>query len=452
MDLVLGFGHQGLAHRVRVLFEQREEFHFFPRGDFADEALEVGPHRNMAGPGLLLLSNVRPPPPEAAAWVASEPGLARHLQRTLWLDRGKAGEEDLRALAAAAAAAVAAAGVGGLRVVAAPTRLAGEVTDLLPEWVPLEPRAPSHLLCVARLPAGDVTAGQHGEWNGQSCPWAGQPTEGRAGRRRVAAAVAAAAAAAAAAEGRAPAEAGGAAAPADGPEAAAAEAAEAPEPRAVLPLLEVRYEYRWGLVPAEWGFAMRGEAPPERPFADAPASAVHKLDEALRMLGLHERAHHAAAAGAPQPWAIDLGAAPGAWTQHLVRCLGYAVAAVDPAELAPSVLELPAVRHVRALSEAAGPALEALLPAGGAELLVSDMCAHPVQAVKVLRPLLRLLRPGGLLVMTLKLPGVGRDRTGVVARVRRDLGPEVVESSVKAVWLLSNTACERTLIARRAHV
>jgi hypothetical protein len=207
---------------------------------------------------------------------------------------------------------------------------------------------------------------------------------------------------------------------------------ESPEPGAALPLAEVRYEYRWGLVPADWGFIMRGELPPGRSFADAPASAVHKLDEALRVracraplpqgaarcagrgrlvweddaprarraplanpqletprpppkqvLGLHECAHHAAAAGAPRPWAIDLGAAPGAWSQHLARCLGYAVAAVDPAELSPAVLELPAVRHVRARSEAAGPALEALLPPGGAELLVSDMCAHPVHAVKV---------------------------------------------------------------------
>lgn len=71
---------------------------------------------------------MHPPPPAAAAWVASEPGLTRHLQRSLWLERDRAGERDLPALAAAVAAAVARLEVGGLRVVAAPTRLVSELT------------------------------------------------------------------------------------------------------------------------------------------------------------------------------------------------------------------------------------------------------------------------------------------------------------------------------------
>jgi 23S rRNA U2552 (ribose-2'-O)-methylase RlmE/FtsJ len=44
---------------------------------------------------------------------------------------------------------------------------------------------------------------------------------------------------------------------------------------------------------------------------------------------------------------IDLGAAPGAWTEVLAEMTQEVVIAVDPAELSAACLALPNVRHVR---------------------------------------------------------------------------------------------------------
>lgn len=46
--------------------------------------------------------------------------------------------------------------------------------------------------------------------------------------------------------------------------------------------------------------------------------------------------------------------------------------------------------------------------AGGADLLVCDMNSHAAQTLRLLRQLLWLLRPGGLLLFTLKFFGSGR--------------------------------------------
>lgn len=521
--------------------------------------------------------------------------------------------------------------------------------------IPLEPRRPSHHLCVARLPAGgDLTAGQHGVWTGQDVPWAGQARMSRSARKEARRAAAAAAGDADAAAGEGPedpryipAASGGS----DAAAAAAAAAARSPAERAAVPL-----ELRWSIVPSDWGWLLPADTGARLSFTDAPASAVHKLDEALRVRGwggwgrsgkggclrpwgrCHPlgfaggaawplRAPSGQATGAaasasrvtvcqppPRPqllglappigerpcrWAIDLGASPGAWTQHLAGAYGYSVVAVDPGELAPAVLALPGVHHVRARAENAVGAAVALMAGaehggggggssggdtaadgdgsegGMAELLVCDMNMHPLDAAKVwvgrrlqssprsrrvpgsgcasrrhapptwrrccrtstrlhtaaatarrpqiMLPLLPLLAPGAQLVVTLKLPGSGRDRADLVSRVAARLvsggpyclqrcttphrlsaqwvgpasqracdgawaagawqaavtqawraralpwtartrttpalplpappapqGAAVDADSVKCAWLMSNTACERTLFARRA--
>lgn len=47
----------------------------------------------------------------------------------------------------------------------------------------------------------------------------------------------------------------------------------------------VTYEYRWSIVPASWGYIMYRHDHDNLPFRQAPGSAVHKLDEALRVRG-----------------------------------------------------------------------------------------------------------------------------------------------------------------------
>lgn len=122
------------------------------------------------------------------------------------------------------------------------------------------------MLCVARLPAGgDWTAGQNGQWDGQSCPWAGQAIIGRPGRQR-----------------RGQPDAG-----ADGPGGAAGgegAAASGGGGGGTTAARDVPHELRWSVVPAGWAWVMPA-APPEPQFAGAPGTAVRKLDEALRVRG-----------------------------------------------------------------------------------------------------------------------------------------------------------------------
>lgn len=163
MDLILGFGHQTLAHRVVVLWKESvaaaaaeapslpspsppspagggaaaaplslQLRPLFPP-DFADAALEVGPHRNHAGPGLAAFVNVRRAPAAVAAWIAHHPTLSRFVQRTIWLPRGPAAmppaaDGDVAALAAAVGLpGVLPAGLTGLRILPAPARLATSI-------------------------------------------------------------------------------------------------------------------------------------------------------------------------------------------------------------------------------------------------------------------------------------------------------------------------------------
>jgi len=83
----------------------------------------------MSGPCLIAFTNVRMEPAAAAAWIQSEPALSRHVQRTLWLRRGaRPVQDDVAALAAALNAAGAVPeGVTGLRIIAAPSKLAGQL-------------------------------------------------------------------------------------------------------------------------------------------------------------------------------------------------------------------------------------------------------------------------------------------------------------------------------------
>ena len=100
--------------------------------------------------------------------------------------------------------------------------------------------------------------------------------------------------------------------------------------------------------------------------------------------------------------ALDLGAAPGGWTRVLLE-RGARVTAVDPAELDPRVESDGRVLHYRGLSQ------EYLKEAGGKtfDLLVNDMRMDAFESVRVTREALPLLKSGGALVITLKLPEKG---------------------------------------------
>jgi hypothetical protein len=109
---------------------------------------------------------------------------------------------------------------------------------------------------------------------------------------------------------------------------------------------------------------------------------------------------------------VDLGAAPGAWTE-LLAARSKIVIAVDPAELSDQCAALSNVQHIKRTSEnAVGDVLDAL---GGhcVDIIVCDMVQHPRHCAACLKPLLKVLRPGGHAIMTCKFFGQARDRCGV---------------------------------------
>jgi len=157
--------------------------------------------------------------------------------------------------------------------------------------------------------------------------------------------------------------------------------------------------------------------------------------------------------------------------------------AVDPADLAPSCLALgPIVRHlrVRAGTEEATEKIREALGGGGGgaaagkadaneqqqqqqpasvpppspplpqvELITCDANTHPkITLERLVLPLLPHLKPGGLLVMTLKLHGTGRRRGRSTALCNHLLGKAGMAPGA-ALWLLANTNQERTYVARK---
>lgn len=107
---------------------------------------------------------------------------------------------------------------------------------------------------------------------------------------------------------------------------------------------------------------------------------------------------------------IDLGAAPGAWTEVLSAQTEELVIAVDPAELSDACLVLSNVCHVKKNSKTAVDEISRLLQGRPVDIIVCDMNMLPHLCAACVEPLLQFLVPGGYLIMSCKLMGNGRDR------------------------------------------
>jgi 23S rRNA (cytidine2498-2'-O)-methyltransferase len=105
--------------------------------------------------------------------------------------------------------------------------------------------------------------------------------------------------------------------------------------------------------------------------------------------------------------ALDLGAAPGGWTRVLRRH-ALRVVAVDPADLHPLIESDPAVVHVRQTAGECLPTREQF------DVILNDMRMDADGSVRLMILAADSLKPAGLAVMTLKLPG--QRRAQVVAR------------------------------------
>ena len=95
--------------------------------------------------------------------------------------------------------------------------------------------------------------------------------------------------------------------------------------------------------------------------------------------------------------AIDLGASPGGWTR-ILRQRGFTVWAVDPAPLDARIAHDPDVHHVRSTANRYLGTTDLV-----ADLVVNDMRMEPGLSSALMVEAARRVRPGGMMVQTLKV-------------------------------------------------
>lgn len=133
--------------------------------------------------------------------------------------------------------------------------------------------------------------------------------------------------------------------------------------------------------------------------------------------------------------ALDLGASPGGWSR-ILRGYGMNVVAVDPADLDPRLQTDSGIRHVRTTSN---PYLEETRETF--DLIVNDMRMDPAMSAGLMVKAAEHLKPGGMMIVVLKL-----SRYGAVGATRNavDRLSEVVD--VRFVRQLHHNRNEVTIV------
>jgi 23S rRNA (cytidine2498-2'-O)-methyltransferase len=104
--------------------------------------------------------------------------------------------------------------------------------------------------------------------------------------------------------------------------------------------------------------------------------------------------------------ALDLGAAPGGWTR-ILRRHAMQVIAIDPADLHPSIESDPAITHQRQL---AMDYLSSTKASHQFDVVLNDMRMDARDSARLMAQAASYMKPGCLVVMTLKLPGRGMQK------------------------------------------
>jgi 23S rRNA (cytidine2498-2'-O)-methyltransferase len=157
-----------------------------------------------------------------------------------------------------------------------------------------------------------------------------------------------------------------------------------------------------GAVPAREALSLApGGRRRMRRAGESPSRAAMKLEEALDGLPFEPGRGDVC---------VDLGAAPGGWTQRLVS-RGARVVAVDPAKLMPELASNPRVRHVQ-------ESAFAFAPEEPVDWLFCDMAWRPLEVAQLLA---KWGRRGWAshLVANIKLPM--KDKNPILLRVRHTL-------------------------------
>jgi 23S rRNA U2552 (ribose-2'-O)-methylase RlmE/FtsJ len=156
------------------------------------------------------------------------------------------------------------------------------------------------------------------------------------------------------------------------------------------------------------------------------------------------------ATAAEQQTCVDIGAAPGGWTELLSRSGNVRVVAVDPADLVAEVAERANVHHLRVLlrDAASFDTLRAALPARGASFLVCDMNVRPSTTAEIIVRMAGLLAPNARVAVTLKITVRSKAaRAEQEADAVAILAKSGVFEDIRVRWLFANTQHESTLTA-----
>lgn len=164
--------------------------------------------------------------------------------------------------------------------------------------------------------------------------------------------------------------------------------------------------------------------------------ASTKIEEALHIadLKLHQ-----------SMLVLDVGAAPGAWTEYLSRNVEIVVA-IDPGKLCAKA-QKSNVSHICKKVEDAHKELQDWTRERFFDLLVCDVNKHPIETTRIIALLLPYLKSGGTIILTLKFHGRGKFKTSKINEIfsifRDTLG------EMECVWLMANSIYERTFIGKK---
>eukprot|EP00210_Caulerpa_lentillifera_P002807 g2681.t1 len=178
----------------------------------------------------------------------------------------------------------------------------------------------------------------------------------------------------------------------------------------VLAVVRIGEEFRFGLTEREVNFFESSTEP--KLSACFVSSAVCKLNEAFQRFQLMDTRFESV---------IDLGAAPGGWTQYLSQ-KAKVVYSVDGANLAPEVLQLKNVLHIKSNATNSIQSLKQQWLDGNAalnftvDLIVSDMNVTPLTLIEILKSFVPLLKTNGRVLATLKFIGTTMDRQSQLER------------------------------------
>jgi len=163
---------------------------------------------------------------------------------------------------------------------------------------------------------------------------------------------------------------------------------------------------------------------PRLPYQPGLVSrSAFKLLEGLATFAVHP---------SPGGTALDLGAAPGGWTQVLAG-LGLTVTAIDPGVLAPQVARLPGVTALQMTAESYLARAHSL--AGGEPafaVVVNDMRLDARESARLMVRMAPFLSPRGAAFMTLKLPH--GSPTAILRQVMPILGDGFAVVRARCLW------------------